>query len=128
MAYKIVLLGSEGQLGTIISKTLSYNFEIISTSKSGNEFKNIHKLDVTDLSQMKIFMSQYDPDIIINTAAITNVDYCENRKKTLVEESPIFQEYLAKCITVTQPDADASGGTKHDLFSVFSLFFAIAGG
>ena len=80
MAYKIIILGSEGQLGTIISKTLSYNFEIISTSKSGNKFKNIHKLDVTDLSQMESFMSQYDPDIIINAAAITNVDYCENRK------------------------------------------------
>ena len=30
---------------------------------------------------MKSFMSQYDPDIIINTAAITNVDYCESNKK-----------------------------------------------
>ncbi len=81
MAYKIILIGSEGQLGSIIAKRLSSHFKIILTSKNGDNFKNIYKLDITDLSELRYFMDEHEPDIVINAAAITNVDYCENNKK-----------------------------------------------
>jgi dTDP-4-dehydrorhamnose reductase len=79
---KILITGAEGQLGRSLQSTLSSSFHIIPTalhpSVHAKLKRNVIKLDITNEKQCKRVMDEVSPDIIINCAAITNVDLCEN--------------------------------------------------
>ena len=70
---------------TDLSSMLSnYNFFIVATGLGKRRFhfgKYIYKeLDVTLASDCEYILHNYRPDIIVNAAALTNVDKCENDK------------------------------------------------
>ncbi len=79
---KIMITGCKGQLGNELQR-------IIKTGKSeiGNAPKeiieasvlpvDIDELDITNLSAVESFVLKNEPDVIINSAAMTNVDGCE---------------------------------------------------
>lgn len=79
---KIMITGCKGQLGNELQR-------IIKTGKSeiGNAPKeiieasvlpvDIDELDITNLSAVEGFVLKNKPDVIINSAAMTNVDGCE---------------------------------------------------
>lgn len=77
MKKRICLIGGNSLLG---SKILEKNeeFEIIPTIHNSN--LNEMSLDITKISDCKKIL-EIEPDIIVNTAAITDVDYCEKNKK-----------------------------------------------
>jgi dTDP-4-dehydrorhamnose reductase len=62
----ILVTGANGMLGSSLIKNLSYN-NIVSSD-----------LDVTDSKSVANYLSKNKPDIIIHTAAYTNVDNCES--------------------------------------------------
>jgi len=69
---KILITGCNGQLGRELSKQLMAHdrrYELIET--------DIHNLDITDQKEVNRFIENQRPDIIINSAAYTNVDGCE---------------------------------------------------
>ena len=68
---KILLLGSEGQLGKEISKTFEESNLIQCTRENLD-------LESSDIKEKIISIS---PNIVINCAAYTNVDGAENDKK-----------------------------------------------
>ena len=80
MAYKILITGAEGQLGQSLYNTLNKQFNVRATSRNGNNRLNIDKLDITDIDMVKSTLQSYEPNIIINSAAITDVDFCESNK------------------------------------------------
>ena len=66
---KILITGSNGMLGHDLIDVLQNNHELIlTTSKT---------LDITDRQQVMEFISDSKPDIVINSAAYTDVDGCE---------------------------------------------------
>ena len=66
---KILITGSNGMLGHDLIEALKDNHELVlTTSKT---------LDITDKEQVFDFISQNKPDIVINSAAYTDVDGCE---------------------------------------------------
>jgi len=65
---KILITGGEGRLSKELL-TLMSDFEILAPSKS--------KLDITNIDNIKKIYSNFNPDYIIHTAAMTNVDKCE---------------------------------------------------
>jgi dTDP-4-dehydrorhamnose reductase len=81
---KILITGSNGLLGQkLIDRILAADgYELIATSKGENRHP-IHKgytyveLDITHKEEVNTVIYQYQPHIIINTAAMTNVDTCE---------------------------------------------------
>ena len=75
---KILITGSAGQLGQTLIRLFSSRYEIISTSRS-NHIKTDYFLDVTNYILTRDLVSALSPDIIINLAGLTNVDYCETR-------------------------------------------------
>ena len=78
MRQTILITGCSGQLGSRLSKNLSSHFNIISTYR---EHKNIDfKLDLTKKEDFDHIFSLYNPDIIINCSAVTDVDYCETNR------------------------------------------------
>ena len=75
---KIFITGSAGQLGQSLIRLFSSRYEIISTSRSINNKTN-YFLDITDPILTKDLIASISPDIIINLAALTNVDLCEKK-------------------------------------------------
>ena len=67
---KILLIGANGQLGFDVSKMLSQKHEVIKCDK--------RDLDITNLTDVLEQVKQIKPDMIINSAAYTDVDSCEN--------------------------------------------------
>ena len=74
----LLITGSDGQLGSLLSIHLSDAFNVIPTSKRG--ILDRVKLNVVDKKNVKDVLEKYNPDIIINCAAITNVDFCETNR------------------------------------------------
>ena len=99
---KIMLTGSNGLLGQKIVEKISNEdrFELIATSLgncvvNSDNFK-YYSLDVTDQEKINQFVSKNLPDAIINTAAITNVDYCEQNKVQCDNVNVKAVEYLSE--------------------------------
>ena len=84
---KIIITGSNGLLGqTLINLLLlePKNYKVIGFSKGKNRsgttnFKYV-SIDITNEQLLKGELVKHKPDVIINTAAMTNVDACENDK------------------------------------------------
>ncbi|WP_299665107.1 SDR family oxidoreductase [uncultured Polaribacter sp.] len=84
---KVVVTGSNGLLGQSLLKLLlkeHTKYQVFGFSKGENrsgrkDFKYI-SIDITDEVLLKNQIKEIQPDFIINTAAMTNVDACENNK------------------------------------------------
>ncbi|MEH6306860.1 SDR family oxidoreductase [Olivibacter sp. CPCC 100613] len=82
---RLLVTGSNGLLGQKITDLLVQgqfpNFEYIASSRGADRFdaKAYHylDLDITHHAQVLKAIETYSPDIIINTAAMANVDACE---------------------------------------------------
>lgn len=71
MSYKIIIIGANGQIGTAMANYLGaeYNSDIITLARND--------LDITNYQQIEQVIASYQPDIVINAAAYTNVDGAE---------------------------------------------------
>lgn len=81
---KILVTGSNGLLG---QKLTDYyrsrpNIEFIATAKGNDRYNNptgyrYLSLDITNKQEVESILGSTKPDVVINTAAMTNVDACE---------------------------------------------------
>jgi dTDP-4-dehydrorhamnose reductase len=84
----ILVTGSNGLLGQKIIYALRKRPDIrcISTSRGANRMQAIdgytyEEADLGNKDHVRLLIDKYSPDVIINTAAMTNVDACENNKE-----------------------------------------------
>jgi dTDP-4-dehydrorhamnose reductase len=92
---KILLTGSNGQVGFELQKKLSALGEVIATDRE--------ELDLTDSDAIKKFIDHTRPDIIINPAAYTAVDKAESEAD------------LAHQVNVTAPEILAGKARELDI-------------
>lgn len=85
MKKTILITGSNGLLGQKLVDLLSKedNIQLIATAKGDNRLPNqegyvYQSLDITDSQQVNEVFAAYKPQIVIHTAAMTNVDTCES--------------------------------------------------
>ena len=85
---KILITGSNGLLGQKLLHKLRVeeDIDLIATSKGDNRVSitNGYKyctLDITNDDMVNSLISKENPDVVINTAALTNVDLCEDEKE-----------------------------------------------
>lgn len=85
---RILVTGSNGLLGQKLTERIltDQQYELIATSKGVNRYPvnagyHYAELDITNETQLEEVISRYQPDSIIHTAAMTNVDACENNKE-----------------------------------------------
>lgn len=81
---KILITGSNGLLGQkLVYKLMNHpHFELIATARGENRLVKqdgyiYETLDITNKEQTQSVLTKYLPHIVINTAAMTNVDACE---------------------------------------------------
>ena len=84
---KILLTGSNGQVGFELQKKLSLLGEVIATDRE--------ELDLTDPDAITQFIDQTKPDIIINPAAYTAVDKAESEHDLAYQINVKAPEVLA---------------------------------
>lgn len=85
---KVVITGSNGLLGQSLLKLLlleKEKYEVFGFSKGKNrsgrdDFKYV-SIDLTDELNLNTIVTKIQPNFIINTAALTQVDDCEERKE-----------------------------------------------
>lgn len=80
MDCNILITGSEGQLGSILNIELSKIFQVIPTSRNRVHNSSFVSLNIENSNEVKKCIEKYNPRIVINTAAITDVDHCEENK------------------------------------------------
>ncbi len=83
---KVLVTGANGLLGQAVIKHFHNDFEIYGCDLSdsaylGNKLPHYVKLDLARRNDVLGILSDVRPDIIINTAAYTNVDGCEKDRE-----------------------------------------------
>ena len=83
---KVLITGGNGLLGKRLRQLLESNkFLVIGTGLGRDRLLNHNhsyvQLDITNKNQCLEILNKLNPDVIVNTATITNVDYCETKKE-----------------------------------------------
>ncbi len=85
---KILVTGSNGLLGQKLVHKLKADeaVELIATARGHNRLQDhtgytYASLDITQEQEVKKVLAEYAPEVVINTAAMTNVDACESDKE-----------------------------------------------
>ena len=117
---KILVTGSNGMLGQKIiyallgdplcilpddiRKKIKSEVQIIAAAKGENRLKKTdgyiyESLDITDKSQVENIFSKHKPDVVINTAAMTNVDACETKRDECTKANVDSVQYMVDALT-----------------------------
>lgn len=110
---KVLITGSNGLLGQKLIRLLNSEtrYKLLATSHSSNklpqELSSVEYafLDITQKDKLHALVSEKKPDVIVHTAALTDVDKCEVNKeqaweinvegtRNLIEASQINNSYL----------------------------------
>jgi dTDP-4-dehydrorhamnose reductase len=76
---RLFITGGSGLLGSKFTE-ITADYELIKTYHSNAE-ENAIKLDITDKTDVLNKIKSLEPDMVIHSAALTNVDYCEDHQK-----------------------------------------------
>jgi dTDP-4-dehydrorhamnose reductase len=81
----IVIIGSNGLLGQSMVRKFNDTYDIMCCSVERENYnpeladEKYFTLDITNRTDVKSFFRKIEPDVIINTAAFTDVDGCEDK-------------------------------------------------
>ena len=99
---KILITGSNGLLGQklIYKLRIDDSVDLVATSKGENRVSVrdgyvYHSLDITNKAAVEALITTQKPDVVINTAAMTNVDLCEDEKAACDVLNVDAVQYLA---------------------------------
>ncbi len=99
----ILITGSNGLLGQKLLSLLSGNteYKVIATSRGENRVSETkgfeyRSLDICNENEVLTLVNEIKPNYIINTAAMTNVDQCEEDKEECWDLNVNAVAYLAK--------------------------------
>src|SRR5215831_18614027 len=86
---RVLITGSNGLLGQKFVELLSnsQNYTMLLTSKQDRsvfeeEFLTFQKIDIASKQSVLAAIDGFEPDIIVKTAAVTDVDKCETERET----------------------------------------------
>lgn len=70
---KIAIIGTNGRLGAALTREYACDFEVTSFGR--------RQLDLGQLDRVRLSLARTKFELLINCAALTNVDYCESNRK-----------------------------------------------
>ena len=86
--YKVLIVGAGGMLATDVESSLSPAFMVTVLTKA--------QLDITNRDAVFKAITSIKPDVLINTAAYTNADECEEKQGTALLVNGTAVGYLAQ--------------------------------
>ncbi|MEE9167176.1 MAG: SDR family oxidoreductase [Candidatus Neomarinimicrobiota bacterium] len=85
MAKRILITGAFGQLGEAVTQELQSHFDLLATGLAIPDdfpcFCPIRTLDIQRRNRVFECVEKFDPDVILNLAAYTDVDGCEKKRE-----------------------------------------------
>jgi dTDP-4-dehydrorhamnose reductase len=106
---KILITGSNGLLGQKLVYALRTrkDVQLIATSVGPNRLiqkdgYTYASLDITNRAEVFAILKTHQPDVIINTAAMTNVDACESKREECWTLNVTAVQHLVDAITVSE--------------------------
>jgi len=102
---KILVTGANGLLGQKLSALIAEDsqIELVTTARAKLNFElprgRFVALDITDQASVNKVIAQEKPDVIINTAAMTQVDQCETEREACWLNNVTAVDYLVKAAT-----------------------------
>lgn len=98
---KILITGSNGLLGQKLVALFAHNpaWQLVATARGENRLSSVEgytfrTMDITDPVQVQHVLSEEKPEVIIHTAAMTNVDQCESDMAGCWAQNVTSVEYL----------------------------------
>jgi dTDP-4-dehydrorhamnose reductase len=85
---RILIIGSGGRLGATLAREYSREFDVTAA--------NHKQLDVTNLKQVSQLLAKVEFDLLVNCAALTNVDYCETHREEAFQINAEAPRLLAR--------------------------------
>ena len=97
---KILITGANGQLGAELQKQLAAGESELgrlpdAVQNAAVTAVDVDTLDITDLAAVRAFVRAEKPDVILNSAAFTNVDGCETNRDAAFAVNAIGPRNLA---------------------------------
>lgn len=100
---RILICGSNGLLGQRLALMLSSRteYEVLNTSLHrsfvfDDRLFDYTQLDLTRKGDVKSLISSFQPDVIMNAAALTNVDWCETHREEAWNVNVVGVEHLVE--------------------------------
>lgn len=93
---KILITGAGGMLGTDLGSVLSRDFEVVGLERRPVTHLTV-PYDICDLTQARKIRDailSHKPEVIIHTAAMTDVDYCEEHHDEAMENNVAATEHV----------------------------------
>jgi dTDP-4-dehydrorhamnose reductase len=87
---KILITGSKGQLGSDAVEVLRESHDVLAMGRS--------ELDITDSAAVEPVVEGFRPDVVLNCAAFTRVDDCEEQRALAFAVNVTGPKNLALCI------------------------------
>ena len=101
---KILVTGSNGLLGQKLTLLLQHDssIELIATARGASSVTinpgKFLSMDITDAERVEKIITTVKPDVLINTAAMTNVDQCElNKEACWMANVTAVENLVAAC-------------------------------
>ena len=91
---KVLITGKDGQLGHELRKTLPADIECLACDR--------RELDITSVDSISSAISDYSPDIVVNTAAYTAVDKAEEEQELAFQ---VNATGIRNIISIIKPSA-----------------------
>lgn len=128
----ILITGSNGLLGQKLVYALAKcdDVNVIATSIGASRLINkagyvYESLDIREKEKVETFFKRYKPDVVINTAAMTNVDLCESKQEECWAINVTAVQNIVDTITTYSPEThlihlstdfifDGEKGTAYD--------------
>ena len=106
---KVLITGSNGLLGQCMVKMFRDEYHVIGCDLTGDSFNTAYpeheffQLDLTQRDKVQKFFSKVKPDIIINTAAFTDVDKSEEKRDLCWATNVKSVEILVEAVDEYRP-------------------------
>ncbi len=100
---RILVTGSNGLLGQKLTQLLQQdkNVDLIATARGKSVVRiargEYHPMDISDRGNVEEVLRLTKPDVVINTAAMTQVDDCEQQREACWKANVIAVENLVRC-------------------------------
>jgi dTDP-4-dehydrorhamnose reductase len=75
---RLLITGGSGFLGRTIAQMIAANFQVFSADYAPKKMPNFVPLDIRERQQVVDTFRKIRPALVIHTAALVNVDYCED--------------------------------------------------